>query len=216
LTVESAPTATALRLSRHTTSYGNESDEVFVASVTEPSVGGSLVTGTVTLMSGREALCAATLNQGIAKCKLTQAQLAVGSHSIVAEYAGAASLVPSASVPVPMLVDKGLTTSVLSLSDGTATFGREQHVRFSVRVAVPAGIANAPGTVVVMNGSKKVCVVDLVHSKGSCSLGASALAVGSHSITARYQGSNKLQESASRKATLLITKPATLQKKAKR
>ncbi len=215
LTVESAPTATTLRLSRHTTSYGNESDEVFVASVTEPSAGGSLVTGTVTLMSGREALCAATLNQGIAKCKLTQAQLAVGSHSIVAEYGGAASLVPSASAPVPMLVDKGLTTSVLSLSDGIATFGREQHVRFSVRVAVPAGIANAPGTVVVMNGSKKVCVVDLVHSKGSCSLSASALAVGSHSITARYQGSNKLQESASRKVTLLITKPATLQKKAK-
>ncbi len=148
LTVESAPTATSLRLSRHTTSYGNESDEVFVASVTEPSVGGSLVTGTVTLMSGREALCAATLNQGIAKCKLTQAQLAVGSHSIVAEYGGATSLVPSSSAPVPMLVDKGLTTSVLSLSDGIATFGREQHVRFSVRVAVPAGIANAPGTVV--------------------------------------------------------------------
>jgi hypothetical protein len=214
LTVESAPTSTSLTVSRRSTTYGNESDETIVTKVGEPSAGALLVTGSVEVLSGTQVVCAATLNQGVGTCKLASAQLAVGRHSFTAEYGGTTSLVASSSGPVSVLVDKALTTSALSLSDGVATFGNEQHVKFSARVGVPRGMSQTPGTVLVKSGSKRLCVIDLVHGKGSCSLGASELLVGRYSISAQYQGSNKLQVSVSRKQTLTITKPTTSHKKA--
>jgi len=214
LTVESAPTSTSLTVSRRSTTYGNESDETIVTKVGEPSAGDLLVTGSVEVLSGTQLVCIATLNQGVGTCKLASAQLAIGRHSFTAEYGGTTSLVASSSGPVSVLVDKALTTSALSLSDGVATFGHEQHVKFSARVGVPRGMSQTPGTVLVKSGSKRLCVIDLVHGKGSCSLGASELLVGRYSISAQYQGSNKLQVSVSRKQTLTITKPTTSHKKA--
>lgn len=76
-----------------------------------------------------------------------------------------------------------------------------------MKVTVPAGIASAPGTVVITSGSKRLCVIGLVHNQGSCSLTAKELPVGSHTVTAGYVGSSKLQASASRGHTVLVTRP---------
>ena len=207
LTVESAPTATTLTVSRTTTTYESEGAETLTALVSEPDVGSSFVTGGVTLKSGTTTLCAVSLVQGLGSCRLSRAQLSIGRHSLVAQFSGTSSLISSSSDPTTVVVDKALTTVGLTLSRGAVTFGSEQRARFSVKVTVPAGIASAPGIVVITSGSKRLCVIGLVHNQGSCSLTAKELPVGSHTVTAGYVGSSKLQASASRGHTVLVTRP---------
>ncbi len=208
LTVESAPTTTTLSVSGRTTTYGKETAETVTVDVAEPSAGSSFVTGTVTVKAGSTTLCTPTLKAGVATCKLTRAQLAVGSHVIVADYAGSSSLLPSSSSPTAVIVAKALTTSALSLSRTTASYGSEENVKFTAQVTVPAGMPAATGEVIVSSGSARLCVITLSRGKGSCSLTASELSVGSHSITARYVGSTDLALSASPSRTLKVTKAA--------
>ena len=215
LTVVSAPTSTALSVSRKTTTYGNETNTVLIANVIESSVGPALVTGNVSFMSGGATVCVAAISQGVSMCRLTGAQLPVGPHSFVAAYGGTTSLLSSSSGPVTLTVAKAATTSALSMSDGIARLGLEQHVKFTVRVRVPLGMLPAGGIVEVMTGSKNLCAVRLVRGTGSCSLKASELPAGTYSVLARYGGSSTNDESASRRQTLVITKPPLPHKKAK-
>ncbi len=209
LIVESAPTTTTVSVSRGSTTYWKESAETLTAKVSETGAGSSLVTGTVTLKAGSTTLCKPTLKKGVGTCKLSRAQLAAGPHLIVADYQGSTSLLASSSKPLALLVAKALTTSALSLSRTTAAYGAEQSLKFTARVVVPAGMPFAGGSVVVMSGSKRLCVITLLHGTGSCALSASELTVGSHSVSADYQGSKELLASVSPGRTVTVTKAKT-------
>jgi microcystin-dependent protein len=205
LVVQSAPTQTSVTVSSSSASYGRESKETLTAKVSEPSAGSSFVSGSVTLRNAARILCVTTLDQGVATCRLSQSQLPIGRHSIIADYAGTTSLDPSASQPVTVNVTKAPTTSALSVSRTSAAYGSERSVRFTARVTVPSGLPAASGRVFVMSGATKLCVIDLVRGKGSCSIGASELAVGRHLIVARYEGSTDLQVSVSHGETVTVT-----------
>ena len=213
LTVASAPTSTTVTLSKAKTVYGGETAESVTVGVTVPSAGSSFVAGNVTVMAGATTLCTPTLEQGSATCQLTRAQLAAGTHSIVADYAGSSSLLSSASKPSTLFVEQAVSKSAFSLSHSSVLFGAEKSVKFTVQVTAPSWMPAAGGTVDLMSGTKKLCVVKLVRGKGSCSLTASELSVGSYSISAVYQGSTDLSGSTSSKRTLNINKPKTKQVK---
>ncbi len=206
LTVASAPTSTTVALSKATTIYGGETAETLTVGVSVPSAGSSFVAGNVTVMAGATTLCTPTLEQGSATCHLTRAQLAAGTHSIVADYAGSSSLLSSSSKPLTLLVEKAASSIGLSLSRSGVPFGTEQGVKFTVQVRAPSWMPAAGGTVVLTSGAKRLCVVTLKRGKGSCSLSASELPVGSYSVTAVYQGSTDLSGSTSSGRSLNVTK----------
>jgi len=210
VTVASAPTSTITSLSSAKTTYENESTEKLTVQVSEPTAGSSFVTGAATVKAGSVVLCTPTIEQGLGTCKFTRAQLSVGTHTIVANFAGSTSLLASSSKPVALLVAKPQTTSSLSLSRGAVAYGSEQRVIFTARVTAPSGLSPAGGVVVVSTGSKRLCVIDLVRGKGSCALTASELAVGSHMISALYQGSSQLQGSSAPGRLLVVTKAPTV------
>jgi hypothetical protein len=211
LTVQSAPTLTAVSISRAKVAYGSENSVIVTTKVSEPSVGATFVTGTVTVRNAGRILCRPTLEQGVATCVLTRTQLPAGNHNVVADYAGTTSLVPSASEPSTLDVAKAVTTSALSLSHSTARYGGEKSVQFAARVTVGTDLPPAGGQVVILSGSHRLCAINLVRGKGSCSLTASELSVGRHSISARYEGSSELAASVSRGQTMNVTKATTTQ-----
>ncbi|MFZ2056504.1 MAG: Ig-like domain repeat protein, partial [Acidimicrobiales bacterium] len=205
LTVVSAPTSTTLSVSNSTTSYGSESSETLTTRVSGPA-GPSYVTGSVTFKTGSRTLCVTTLANGTGKCTLTRFQLSVGRYSLVADYQGTKSLVSSSSKPLTLSVVAASTSTALSLSRTTVAFRTEQSERFTAQVAVPAGMAYASGTVVVTSGSRSLCTITLIRGKGTCSLTATELPVGSYQISARYEGSNELKASTSPGKKLVVTK----------
>ena len=76
-----------------------------------------------------------------------------------------------------------------------------------MEVAAPAAVGFAKGTVLVTSGSKVLCSVVLVHGKGSCLLAPAELPVGSHRVSARYEGSPELHGSMATRV-LTVVKPA--------
>ena len=205
LTVISAPTSTTLSVSNSTTTYGRESSEALTTRVKGPA-GPSYVTGSVTVKTASKTLCTTTLKEGTGTCKLTRFQLSVGRYSLVADYRGTKSLVSSSSKPLTLSVVGALTSTALSLSRTTVAFRTEQSERFTAQVAVPAGMAYASGAVAVTRGSRKLCTITLTRGKGTCSLTATELPVGSYQISARYEGSNELKASTSPGKKLVVTK----------
>src|SRR5690348_14813710 len=85
----------------------------------------------------------------------------------------------------------GLCPSVttLSLSRSTVIYGNEQVEKFSVKVSAGARGAGVPtGYVEVETGTKMLCSIHLDRGKGNCSPTAKALARGSYTIVAHYNG----------------------------
>jgi hypothetical protein len=106
------------------------------------------------------------------------------------------SWVASGSVSQP-------TTAAEKLSAGTVKYGHEQSVRVSVTVT-PKFHGPAVGTVTVLAGSVKVCVIALRNGAGSCAPAARKLAPGTHKLVARYAGNVTYQPALSGPRTLTV------------
>ena len=91
----------------------------------------------------------------------------------------------------------------LSLSAAKVTYGEEQAEHLSA--AVTAQFTGVPaGTVTIKSGTGTVCTITLASAKGSCTLTASQLAVGTHTLTATYNGNSYYNPSTSAKETLTV------------
>jgi hypothetical protein len=159
-----------------------------------PSVAGSLVTftvtvtgdspsGTVQFMDGSNALgtvdlSAATLSTSTAS--LDVSSLAAGSHSITAVYSGDAN---NAGVTSTALTQAVQATSSTGLTSSAATTSLGATITFTATVSG----ASPEGTVQFKDGATNLGD-PRVLSAGSASYSTSALALGSHSITAVYSG----------------------------
>jgi hypothetical protein len=151
----------------------------FTASVT--SVYGTVPSGElVTFYDGHSAIGTGTTADGAAA--LTTSSLRAGTHEIKAVYAGDRTFAPS-SGRVKQIVNKYTTTTVLISSPNPSAYG--QAVTFTVTVASSG--ANTPtGHVVLKDGTTSIGQLTL--SSGVAEISKSKLAVGSHSITAEYEG----------------------------
>jgi Bacterial Ig-like domain (group 3) len=104
----------------------------------------------------------------------------------------------------PFVADEAQATSTsLSLSAAKVTHGQEQKERLSV--AVTARFSGVPsGSVTIKSGTGRVCTIRLASAKGSCKLTARQLAVGTHTLTATYNGSGYYNPSTSARKTLKV------------
>ena len=169
-TVTQANSSVALSSSANPSSYGTP--VTFTATVTP-----STATGTVTFTSGKTTLGTSTLSGGIATYSTTA--LPVGGNTITASYGGDANDSAANSPTLTQTVNQASVTVTLASTPNPSAYG--SLVTFTATVTTPAD-----GTVTFTDGSTKLGTVAIVG--GIATYSSSALAVGSHPITATYNG----------------------------
>src|SRR5438034_757745 len=173
---------------------------VIVQTVTPAAL---LPSGTVTFMDGATSLGVVTLVNGSAS--LTVSTLTTGSHSLTAVYSGSPNFNASTSPAVTQVVNPGNTTTSLTSTPNPSNFG--QTVTLSATVSPVAPATGVPtGTVTFRDGATAISTVTLVN--GSPSFQTAALAVGSHPLTAAYNGSATFATSTSPVVTQVVNAPA--------
>jgi hypothetical protein len=177
----------------------------FTATVTGPSGNTTIPTGTVTFMDGTTALGPGTLSSaGVAT--YTTTTLPTGSDSITAVYAGDANFNGSTSAAVVVTVNAVVaTTTALTASPTSALTG--VSIAFTATVTAASGSVTPSGTVTFYDGATSIGT-DTLNGSGVGTYSTTALATGSHSITAQYGGSAAFATSTSTAVTVAISAPA--------
>jgi hypothetical protein len=202
LTITGAHSSTTMRLSASSVTVGHEQAENLSVQVTG---GVGTPTGGVAISAGSTLLCSSLLSGDTGGCTLTAAQLPPGAYQLTATYGGDGIYADSASDPQALTVAKVHTSTTLALSAAKVAFGHEQAERLSVQVTAATG-ASPTGQVAIKAGTSGICTITLANGKGSCTLTASKLAVGTHQLTATYNGDGTHTRSTSPKKTLTVTK----------
>ncbi len=149
---------------------------------TVKSVSGAPTPGvTISFNQGTTVVGTAQLWGGSAQ--FTTSTLKPGTQLIKAVFGGDAHLPPSTSTVVSQVVNRAPTRVTLSSSANPSTVG--QSVTFTAKLTVPYGAPPA-GNVVFKDGTTGLGSVPL--NAGTASFSTAKLAVGSHSITATFNG----------------------------
>ncbi|MGB7258726.1 MAG: Ig-like domain repeat protein, partial [Pseudolabrys sp.] len=160
---------------------------------------GGTPTGSVTFKNGATTVGSAALSSGVAT--ITTSALGVGSHAITAVYGGHGDFNASVSPALTQTVGKGASKSTLVAAPNPATPGQLVDLVVNVAAAAPAH-GTPDGTVTFKEGATTLGSVSL--SGGNAVLNMSALAIGSHKVTASYGGSGDWTASASAMVTELV------------
>jgi streptogramin lyase len=163
--------ATGLGSSENPSQFGDP--VTLTATVTPGSA-----TGAVTFWDGSTDIGSDGLSGGVAS--LVTSTLAVGSHDITAVYGGDAADTGSTSAVLTQVVNQATTGTVVLSTLNPSIEG--QSVTFTANVTP----SSATGTVTFRDGTLPIDTELLVAGSGSFT--TSALAAGSHSITAAYSG----------------------------
>jgi hypothetical protein len=163
------------------------------------SPGNGIPTGTVTFYDGSNSLGNCSLSSN-GSASFSIGGLTVGSHNISFTYSGDDNDSGSTSAVVTQTVNPISTSTQLSISPITSTFG--QSITFTASVTPNT----ATGTVTFEDGSRSLGTSTL--SGGSASFSTNSLTVGSHSITAVYGGdTNDNGSTSSAIAETVVAKP---------
>jgi hypothetical protein len=194
--VNQAGTATTLSSSQNPSTFGQP--VTFTATVTASGA----PTGTVTFTDGGTVLGNVAIN-GSGVATLTTSSLSPGSHSIVATYSGDATFQTSTSPVLNQVVNQAATTTALASSKNPSEFG--QPVTFTATVTSSGG--TPAGTVTFKDGATVLGTATL-NGAGQASFTTSSLSVGSHPVTASYNGSASFAASTSAVVVQAVNVPA--------
>ncbi len=204
-TVNQAGSATSLSLSSSKVVYGQS--VTFTATVGAVAPGSGTPTGSVEFFDGTTELDTADLSGGSAT--FGTATLAVGTHSITAQYLGddnfTGSTSPAQSLSVTSPVGVGTTTSVVS-SANPSVFGQSVTFTATVKASVP-GHGTPTGTVAFLDGTSTLGTATV--SAGRASFKISTLAVANNAITAVYSGDTTFAGSTSPTLNQTVNQDAT-------
>jgi hypothetical protein len=187
--INQASTATTLTSSATPTVFGQP---ITFKAVVAAATGAGTSTGSVAFMDGTTSLGSATLASG--QATFTISTLTVGAHSITADYQGSSGFASSTTATFGQVINQAATATTLTSSASLTAFG--QAVTFKAIVATVApGTGTPTGSVTFLDGATSLGSASL--SSGQASFTISTLALGSHSITAVYQGSTNFVSSKS-------------------
>lgn len=160
-------------------------------------------TGSVTFFDGSTSLGSANLSGGVAT--LSSSTLAVGTHSITAQYSGDSNFHSSTSSVLSEVVTLAADSTALISSVNPAGIG--QSVTFTATItSTSGGAAAAPtGTVTFSDGSTSLGTTPVTSRVATFS--TSSLALGNHSITARYSGDANFAATSSSGLTQAVVAP---------
>ena len=182
-TVAKASTATALTANFPSSHPGQS--VTFTAEVIVLDPGAGLPSGTVTFRdNGTEIDAAVTLDSN-GRATLTTTLLALGSHTITAEYSGDDDFELSLSADVPHPVDPMPTFTALVSNVSPSVFG--QSVTFTATVSADERGGPTPsGRVTFSEGANSLGAAVSLDANGVATLATGALSAGSHTILAEY------------------------------
>jgi len=202
-TVNQASTTTTVASSVNPSYLGQS--VTFTATVAVESPGAGTPTGTVEFFDGSTELGTGTLGSGNTATYST-ARLAVGSHSITAEYLGDGNFTGGTSSSLSQTVDQGGTTTALTASPNPSVYG--QSVTFTATVsALTSGLPTPTGTVEFFDGSTELGTATL--SSGVATFPSTSLTTGANSITAQYLGDTNFSGSTSPPVTQTVNQAST-------
>jgi hypothetical protein len=148
--------------------------------------------GTVSVMDANTVVQTLTLNaNGVAQ--ISKSEIPVGTYPLKAVYHPNANFTGSASAILRQIVNKASTTTTLTQSSNTSRFG--QPVTFTA-IVKPAFSGKPAGSVVFKDGSTEIGTVSL-NAASKAAFTTSILSVGTHSITATYNGNASFISSTS-------------------
>jgi hypothetical protein len=200
-----AATATVVSTTPNPSVYGQA--VTLVATVALQGQHGAVTpTGTVTfVVDGVSQSPAALSSSGVAS--LVTSSLKVGSHTVRALYSGTASFLASSSpaVPLSQVVNKAATLAALTSSAPDVNIGTV--VTFTAAVtAVAPGAGTPTGTVTFYFDGVKQGTVAL-SAAGKAAYPSAALTVGSHAVTAVYNGDGNFLASPASSAVTQVVEP---------
>jgi YVTN family beta-propeller protein len=199
-----APVSVTLKLSSNKLTYGHEASEK-ISVVVKARTGSVKPTGTVVVSttSPSTAVCTVTLSSGVGSCTVAKTQLAVGSYSLVAAYAGSSTFASTQSAGAKLAVVQAATATTLKLSSATVKLGSENTETLSYSIA-PQYAGNPTGSVTIGTPSVTICAMTVMKPKGTCTLSASQLPAGTYKLVATYGGNQDFKGSLSKTETLTV------------
>jgi hypothetical protein len=117
-----------------------------------------------------------------------------GSCTVTASQAGNANYTPAPSVSHTLTIAKAATTTTLTSSVTPSILG--QGVSFTAKVTATNGSITPVGTITFRDGTTILASGIALDGTGAATYTTSALAVGSHSITASYSGNDNFNAGA--------------------
>jgi hypothetical protein len=156
-------------------------------------------TGTVYFMDGTNTLGSAVLSSGSASYSATA--LAVGTHTITARYSGDSSFVTVTSTAQTVTITLITPSVALTATPTTAQVG----TAITLSATVTGTGATPSGTVKFLDGTTVLSTFTLAGTSGVATYSATALAVGTHSITAVYSGDANFASITSAAQTVTIS-----------
>jgi hypothetical protein len=139
-------------------------------------------TGTVTFKDGATVLGSGTLNSN-AQALFTTGALVGGSHAIIAIYGGDAIYGGSSSSPIVQAINQNSSSISLASSQSPSSLG--QMCTFTAAIS---GSGGTPTGMVTFKDGSAPLGTSALDGSGRAAVMTSALAIGSHSITAVYGG----------------------------
>jgi len=156
--------------------------------------------GTVTFNDGGTVLGSAAVIGGVAN--LTISTLSLGTHSLVASYAGDANNPASTSSPISQVIrTTAPTTTTFSIGPNPSEYGQSVTLSANVSGFNPSGVMNFKE-----NGSTFATVP---LSSGNAILVLNALTLGNHGFSAAYGGDSKNDPSTSTTVTQVVNPAVT-------
>jgi alpha-tubulin suppressor-like RCC1 family protein len=193
-TVNAASTTSTVSSSSLASTWGLS--VTFTASITS---GGGTPTGTVTFKDGATTLGSGMLNAS-GQATFTTSNLSVTSHSITVDYVGVGNFAGSTSSAITQAVNAANTTSIVSSSSLSSTWG--QSVTFTANVTSSSGTPT--GTVTFKDGATTLGTGTLDGAGHVTYSTTSNLTVASHNITAIYTGAVNFAGSTSMAITQTV------------
>jgi large repetitive protein len=190
--VRNATTTTLSVVGGNPSTYGQSVS--LIAGVTPSSASGS-----VQFFNGTTLLGSANLSNGFAQMPITL--LPVGTDTITANYLGDTNDFPSSSSTVQQTVNKAPTSTALTASPSTSSFGQTVTLTAAVTPAL------ATGTVQFFNGATLLGSAAITNSQAQIS--TATLPVGTNSFTASYSGDANALASTSTAISLTVNPAAS-------
>jgi hypothetical protein len=205
--VNQAATATALAAGPNPSTFGDP--VTLTATVTVVAPGAGSPTGSVEFFDGANPIGITGLSGN--QATMTTTTLAVGVHTLTAQYLGDGNFAVSTSDGVSMTINPATssrtTTTSLSSSANPSVFG--QSVTFSATVTPQTSGAPTPTGMVSFLDGGAMMGTGVLDGTGTATFTTATLSLGGHSITAEYAGDGNSDASSSPALTQVVNQAST-------
>jgi hypothetical protein len=122
---------------------------------------------------------------------------------VVVNYGGDTDFLSATSATRYLTVARAKTSTSLSLSKATITYGHENAEKLTVSVSHLSS-SYATGKVTIKAGSTTICTISLSKGTGSCTLSTTKLRAGTYHLSASYGSDTNYASSNSSGKTLKV------------